>query len=216
MPPWASRASCVPSSTTRPRSMTMSLSIRAIVDRRCAMAITVLPRISSDKLLLDRRLDLAIKGGGGFVEDQDRRILEDDPSNGDALALPARKFDAALPDLRIIAAPSLPILEAEDELMRMSPSRRRDDLLLGGALARHRRCSRGWSGGGARCPASRRRWLARRLSCVTEAISWPSMRICPSSRSWKRRRMLTRVVLPAPERPTSPIFSPAPTVMSAP
>src|SRR6185437_1590662 len=37
--------------------------------------------------LLDRRLDLAVEGGGRLVEHQDRRVLEDHASDGDALAL---------------------------------------------------------------------------------------------------------------------------------
>ncbi len=49
----------------------------------------------------------------------------------------------------------------------------------------------------------------RRLSCVTRATSWPSIRMRPPSSSWKRSSRLTSVVLPAPERPTSPTFSPA-------
>ena len=53
---------------------------------------------------------------------------------------------------------------------------------------------------------------ARRLSCVTRAMSWPSIRMRPSSRSKKRSSRLTSVDLPAPERPTSPIFSPGFTV----
>src|ERR1700736_2215057 len=50
---------------------------------------------------------------------------------------------------------------------------------------------------------------ARRLSCVTAAMSWPSIRMRPSSRSKKRSSKLTRVDLPAPERPARPLLSPA-------
>jgi hypothetical protein len=42
----SSRSACVPSSTTRPSSSTTIRSIRAMVESRCAMAITVLPSIT--------------------------------------------------------------------------------------------------------------------------------------------------------------------------
>src|SRR6185503_3303755 len=48
------------------------------------------------ELLLDRGLDLAVERRGRLVEDEDRRILEDDARQGDALALAARKLDATL------------------------------------------------------------------------------------------------------------------------
>src|SRR5215510_13365728 len=48
---------------------------------------------------------------------------------------------------------------------------------------------------------------ARRLSCVTCVMSWPSIRMRPCSTSKKRSSRLTAVDLPAPERPTKPIFT---------
>src|SRR6185437_12169180 len=61
------------------------------------------------------RLDLRIERRGRLVEDEDRRILEDDPRDGDALALAAGQLDAALADMRVEAAPSLPVLQPLDE-----------------------------------------------------------------------------------------------------
>ena len=57
---------------------------------------------------------------------------------------------------------------------------------------------------------------ARRLSSLTPAMSWPSIRMRPSCGSKKRRSRLTSVVLPTPERPTRPIFSPGRMVRSSP
>ena len=48
----------------------------------------------------------------------------------------------------------------------------------------------------------------RSESWVTARMSWPSMRMAPPSVSKKRKARLTRVDLPAPERPTRPTFSP--------
>src|SRR5271165_7462790 len=47
---------------------------------------------------------LAVERGSSLIEHQDWRILEDDACNGDALALPARELDAALANLRVVAA----------------------------------------------------------------------------------------------------------------
>src|SRR5262249_12844015 len=80
---------------------------------------------------LDRGLDLAVERGGRLVEHQHRGILEDDAGDGDALALAAGKLDAALADLRGVAAPALPVLELEDELVGMGELRGAHDLGLG-------------------------------------------------------------------------------------
>ena len=95
----------------RPRSSTTSRSIRAMVESRCAMAITVLPAISVSRLCLDRGLDLAVERGGGLVEHQDRRVLQDHAGDGDALALAAGELDAALADMGVVAAPAAPVLQ---------------------------------------------------------------------------------------------------------
>ena len=85
--------------------------MRAMVESRCAIAITVLPAISVPRLCLDRGLDLAVERGGGLVEHQDRRVLEDHARDRDALALAAGELDAALADLGVVAAPLAPVLE---------------------------------------------------------------------------------------------------------
>ena len=47
--------------------------------------------------LLDRGLYLAIKRARGFVQQKDRRVLEDDPCQRDALPLPADSFTPRSP-----------------------------------------------------------------------------------------------------------------------
>src|SRR5262249_7275128 len=84
---------------------------------------------------LDRSLDLAVERGGGLVEYQDRRGLENHARDRDALALSARELDAALADLCLVAAPALPVLELDDELMRMRKLRGRQHLGLARAGA---------------------------------------------------------------------------------
>ena len=91
--------------------MTISRSSAAMVDSRWAMATTVLPAIRVDERLLDRRLDLRIERRGGLVEDQDRRVLQDHPGDGDPLALAAGELDAALADVGVVAAPAPMVLE---------------------------------------------------------------------------------------------------------
>ena len=81
--------------------------------------------------LLDRSLDFRVERRGRLVEHQDRRILQDHARDRDALALSAGKFHAALADLRLVAAPAFPILQVEDELVRMRELRCRDNLGVG-------------------------------------------------------------------------------------
>src|SRR5258708_6241496 len=78
--------------------------------------------------LLDRGLDLAVERGGGFVQHQDRRVFEDHARDRDALALAAGELHAALADLGLVAAPTLPVLERADELLGMRKLGRRLDL----------------------------------------------------------------------------------------
>src|SRR5215813_6891668 len=89
----------------------------------------------AEELLLDRELDLAVERRGGLVEHEDRRVLEDDARERDALALPARELHAALADVRGIAGASVPVAQTQDELVRLRLGRRRDDLRVGRARA---------------------------------------------------------------------------------
>ena len=61
------------------------------------------------KTLLDRGLDLGIERRGRLVEHEDRRVLQKHARDGDALALSAREFDAALADQGVVAPPAVEI-----------------------------------------------------------------------------------------------------------
>ncbi len=52
---------------------------------------------------LDRFFRGAVQRRGGFVEQQDRRVLQDGARNRDALPLSARELDAAVADDRVVA-----------------------------------------------------------------------------------------------------------------
>lgn len=52
---------------------------------------------------LDDILALVIEGAGGFVEDQDRRVLKEDAGDRETLLLAAGELDAALTDIGVIA-----------------------------------------------------------------------------------------------------------------
>ena len=73
-----------------------------MVDSRCAIMIVV--RLSRDAVerLLDRLLGAAVERARGFVEHEDRRILEQSPGDRDALLLAARELQAALADHRFV------------------------------------------------------------------------------------------------------------------
>src|SRR5262245_58295522 len=115
----------------RPWSSTISRSMRAMVESRCAIAITVLPAISVPRPDSIAVFTLPASAAGGLVEHQDRRVLEDRARDRDPLALAAGELDAALADLRRVALALLPVLELEDELVRVGELRRGDDLGLG-------------------------------------------------------------------------------------
>ena len=51
--------------------------------------------------LAHQDLALVVEGAGGLVEDEDGRVLQEDPGDGDALLLTARELDAALADIGV-------------------------------------------------------------------------------------------------------------------
>ena len=53
--------------------------------------------------LLDGGLDLRIERAGRLVENEDRRVLEQDAGNGDPLALAAGELDPAFADMGVEA-----------------------------------------------------------------------------------------------------------------
>ena len=78
--------------------------------------------------LLQRPLGAAVEGRGRLVEDQDRRVLEQDAGDGDPLLLAARQLETALADLRGIA-----VGQAGDEVVDLREPRRGLDFRRAGA-----------------------------------------------------------------------------------
>ena len=93
--------------------------MRAMVDSRCAMAITVLPAISVSRLDWIAASTSLSSAEVASSSTRIGRIAQDHAGDGDALALAAGELDAALADLGVVAAPLLPVHEIEDELVRM-------------------------------------------------------------------------------------------------
>src|SRR5690242_20889067 len=58
--------------------------------------------VCSSDLVLHQQLRLGVQRRGGFVEDQDRRVLQQRARDGQPLALPAGEPLAALADARLI------------------------------------------------------------------------------------------------------------------
>ena len=90
-----------------------------IVDRRCAIAITVLPSMRPEQLLLDRAARPRCRARRRLVEHEDRRVLQDDARDRDALALAARELDATLADVRLVAGTPVPVAQRHDEVVRV-------------------------------------------------------------------------------------------------
>ena len=84
----------------------------------------------------DRRVDLAlglhVEVGRGLVEDQDRRVLEQRPRDGEALALAAGDLGAHLADRRLVA-----VRQAVDPGLEIRAPRRLVDLGLGRVRLAH-------------------------------------------------------------------------------
>ena len=92
------------------------------------MTSVVRPCSSSAKERWISRLGRGVEGGGGLVEDQDRRILEKDTGDGEALLLPARELDAALADQGIE-----PVRQGGDHRVEPGAARGGGDVRLRGA-----------------------------------------------------------------------------------
>jgi hypothetical protein len=67
---------------------------------------------------LDGGFDLGVERAGGFVEQQDGRVLEHHARDGDALALAARQLHAAFADVGRIAGAALGVAQRADEIVR--------------------------------------------------------------------------------------------------
>src|SRR5262249_15879548 len=75
---------------------------------------------------LDMALRFRIESRRGLVEQDDRAVLDQRPSDGDALALTARKLPAVLADRRVVARG-----KTHNEIVSVRSLRRRDDVSLG-------------------------------------------------------------------------------------
>ena len=71
-------------------------------------------------------LGFGIERGGGFVEQDQRRVLEQRARDRDALALAAGELQPVFPDRRVVS-----VRERHDEIVRVSGPRGGDDLGLG-------------------------------------------------------------------------------------
>jgi hypothetical protein len=81
--------------------------------------------------LLDRGFDFAVEGGGGLVQHEDRRVLQEGAGESDALALAAGQFHAAFAQEGVIAFAVLVVDHRRDEFVRLGGLGGGDDLVLG-------------------------------------------------------------------------------------
>ncbi len=79
---------------------------------------------------LDRHFDFRVKRTGGFVEQQDRGVLEHHPGDGNALALAARQLDTALTHQRVVATVALLVTQLADEPIGLCTGCGAADLLI--------------------------------------------------------------------------------------
>ena len=97
------KSSCVPISQMAPRSITTMRSARRTVESRWAMTTTVRPAIRLAKRPLHQHFRFRIEFGGRLIQNQNGRILQQRPGDGDSLALPSREPLAAFADHGLVA-----------------------------------------------------------------------------------------------------------------
>ena len=111
----------------------------------------------------ERELDLlfrfGVERGGGFVEEENGRVLEQRPGDGEALLLSAGKETAFVADERLVA-----LRLGHDEVVRVSGLGRGLDFLLGRIEPAELDVLAEWCREREKCPA-------RRARCVGEVIS---------------------------------------------
>ena len=128
--------------------------MRAIVESRCAIAITVLPCIRSSSCSWIASSTSLSSAERRLVEHEDRRVLQDHARERDALPLAARELHAALADVGVVAGAAVPVAQAHDELVRLRLARGRDDLAPRSRSAGRSGCWPRSSDAAATCPAS--------------------------------------------------------------
>src|ERR1700733_206049 len=82
------------------------------------------------KRFLHILLRFGIKSRSGFIEQNDRRVLDQSARNGDALPLAARKLHSMFADRRIVSG-----REAEDEVVRVGSFCGGDDFVIARAYS---------------------------------------------------------------------------------
>ena len=164
---------------------------------------------------LDRCLHFAVERRTSPRRAPGSARLQDHACDRDALALPARELHATLADLRVIAAPALPILQVEDE----------DSCACASFAARSISASsvRAAVANVVADRAMQQRSVLRHHRDLRAQALLRNVRVDPARRSGcarlrgrRRSSRLTSVDFPAPERPTSPTFSPGFTVSVSP
>src|SRR3954468_784995 len=157
---------------------------------------------------LDRRLGARVHRRRRVIEDQDPRIRQECPRDGDALPLPTRERQPALADDRRVS-----LGKPLDEGVRLRAPGGGLDVssnasglayaMFSAIVAENRKLS---SATKAICERSDLTSTARRAA--------PSTRTDPRLGSYSRASRATRLVLPEPDGPTSATVRPAPTSSS--
>ena len=115
---------------------------------------------------LDEDLGPRVDRGGRLVEDEDRRVGEERAGDRQQLLLAGRQVGRVVVDDGVVAVGQRP-----HEVVDVGGLGGRDDLVLGGAVAGRRRCSRGSCRGTATCPGGPSRTSRRRSSRVRSRVS---------------------------------------------
>ncbi len=107
----------------RPCCITQISSQCWIVLRRCAITKLVRPSSILNRASCTKRSLSVSERAGGFIEDQDRRVLQHRTCNPDTLLLPTAQAVPAIADVRLVA-----ILQLQNEIVCIGDARSSFDI----------------------------------------------------------------------------------------
>src|SRR5262245_54497731 len=90
-----------------------------MVERRWAIAITVLPVIKLNNCSWMAAFSLTVESAGRLIKDQNGRVFEKHSRNGNPLALATGQLHSALAHTRLVTPATILVLQSKNELVRM-------------------------------------------------------------------------------------------------
>ena len=182
----SARRGCPPR-RSRPGRSTMMRSACWMVERRWAMTIAVRSRQHHVQPLLDLRLGQRVDAGGGLVQNDDRRVLQQHPRQRHQLPLAQREAAPALAHLASASRPAAPRASRRRRSAAPPPPPRRRWPPGGHSGCCRPPCRRRGTAPAARCPGGGGSRAGRSVR-----MSRPSIRSCAALELVEARHQLAQ------------------------